>query len=82
MDNREMFGTFSRKRIESSWDRAGRFFVKLPADGNGIGLPVGALAAHCVLSIGNDVGPVVRNDVVVVLSIGGQSLCRTGHLAL
>lgn len=56
--------------------------MKLPVDGNGIGLPVGALAAHCVLSIGNDVGPVVRNDVVVVLSIGGQSLGRTGHLAL
>lgn len=41
-------------------------------------LPVGALAAHRVLPEGDD-GPVVLDDVVVVLAIWGQRLGRTGH---
>lgn len=42
-------------------------------------LPVGALSSHCIFSVRNDVGSVVRDDVVVILSIWGQCLCGTRH---
>lgn len=41
-------------------------------------LPVGTLPAHGVLPERND-GPVILNDVVVVLAIWGQGLGRTRH---
>lgn len=41
-------------------------------------LPVGTLPAHCVLPERND-GPVILDDVVVVLAIWGQGLGRTRH---
>lgn len=45
-------------------------------------LPVGALSPHCVFPVRNDVGSVVRDDVVVILSIWGKGLGGTGHLGL
>lgn len=47
-----------------------------PAPGRTV--PVGALPAHRVLPERND-GPVILDDVVVVLAIGGQGLGRTRH---
>ena len=44
-------------------------------------LPVGALSSHCVLSVGNDVGSVFLDHVVVVLSIWGKYLGGTRHRA-
>lgn len=41
-------------------------------------LPVGTLPAHRVLPERND-GPVILDDVVVVLAIWGQGLGRTRH---
>lgn len=41
-------------------------------------VPVGPLPAHCVLPERND-GPVILDDVVVVLAIWGQGLGRPGH---
>lgn len=41
-------------------------------------LPVGTLPAHCVLPERDD-GPVILDDVVVVLAIWGQGLGRPGH---
>lgn len=46
------------------------------------GLPVGALAPHRVFPVRDDVGPVVLDDVVVILSIWGKGLGGTGHLGL
>lgn len=46
------------------------------------GLPVGALSSHCIFPVRNDVGSVVRDDVVVILSIRGKGLGGTGHLGL
>lgn len=43
-------------------------------------LPVGALSPHCIFPVRNDVGSVVRDDVVVILSIWGKGLGGTGHL--
>lgn len=45
-------------------------------------LPVGALSPHCIFPVRNDVGSVVRDDVVVILSIWGKGLGGTGHLGL
>lgn len=45
-------------------------------------LPVGALSSHCIFPVRNDVGSVVRDDVVVILSIWGKGLGGTGHLGL
>lgn len=45
-------------------------------------LPVRALSSHCVLSVRDDVGPIVLNDVVIILSIRGQCLSGTWHLGL
>lgn len=45
-------------------------------------LPVGALPSHCIFPVRNDVGSVVRDDVVVILSIWGKGLGGTGHLGL
>lgn len=46
------------------------------------GLPVGALSSHCIFPVRNDVGSVVLDDVVVILSIWGKGLGGTGHLGL
>ena len=45
-------------------------------------LPVGALSPHRIFPVRNDVGSVVRDDVVVILSIWGKGLGGTGHLGL
>lgn len=45
-------------------------------------LPVGALSPHCIFPVRNDVGSVVLDDVVVILSIWGKGLGGTGHLGL
>lgn len=45
-------------------------------------LPVGALSPHCIFPVRDDVGSVVRDDVVVILSIWGKGLGGTGHLGL
>lgn len=45
-------------------------------------LPVRTLSAHCVLPERNDVGAILRYDVVVILSIWGKGLGGTGHLGL
>lgn len=42
-------------------------------------LPVGALSSHCIFSVRNDVGSVVLDDVVVILSIWGKYLGGTRH---
>lgn len=45
-------------------------------------LPVGALSSHRIFPVRNDVGSVVRDDVVVILSIWGKGFGGTGHLGV
>lgn len=57
--------------LPSQGPRPGAALVPAP-------LPVGTLPAYCVLPERND-GPVILDDVVVVLAIWGQGLGRPRH---